>query len=197
MFARPSHWLRVISLLLLVSCVGCATASATPSTRAATPAASSPSNATAMALANNTSTAHFTFAGGQTASYTLQTTTPASELRHGHREFTILLKDNGISLFIVFYGYQGPGNYTLMDALNGGDIHIGFEHDTISWDLLMQPRAHCSLSVTSDTPIGNTGLDRMRGTFICPLLLSSSPSHPQKPVTLSSGSFDIAILVAS
>lgn len=191
MFARLSRWLMALSLLLF--CVGCAA----PSTQVAVPAAQSTRKATVTALANTVSTVHFTFSGGLAASYMLQTTTPASELRHGHREFTILLKDNGLSLFIVFYGYQGPGTYTLMDALNGGDIHIGFEHDTISWDLLMQPRAHCSLTVVSDTPTSSVGLDRMRGSFACPLLLSSSPSHPQKPVKVSNGSFDIAILVAS
>ncbi len=190
MSTRSLHWLVVMNLLLLLSCVGCATAGATSAASTETPATN--------ALADTTSTAHFTFSGDQsTTSYSLHTTTTASELRHGHREFTILLSDKGLSLFIVFYGYRGPGNYTLADSVNGGDIHIGFEHDTISWDLLMQPAALCSLTVASDVPTNSAGLDRMRGSFHCPLLLSSSPNHPQKPVKINNGSFDIAILVAS
>ncbi len=197
MSTRSLRWLVVMSLWLLLSCVGCATAGVAPAASAETPVTNNANTATALTLANTTSTAHFTFSGDQPTTYMLHTTTPASELRHGHREFTILLSDKDLSLFIVFYGYQGPGNYTLSDSVNGGDIHIGLEHDTISWDLLMQPVASCSLIVAIDTPTSSVGLDRMRGSFDCPRLLSSSPSHLQKPVKIRSGSFDIAILVAS
>ena len=194
MSTRVSRWLALAGLVLL--CAGCATPGAASSVGTAPPERD-PNGATATALASAASVAHFTFSGGQSASYTLRTTTPTSELRHGHREFTIILSDAGISLFIVFYGYQGPGSYTLADAVNGGDIHIGLEHDTRSWDLLMQPTARCSLTVASDTPTKSAGLDRMQGSCACPLLLSSSPKHPQQPVKVSGGSFDIAILVAS
>lgn len=102
-----------------------------------------------------------------------------------------------ISLFIVFYGYQGPGNYTLASYLNGGDVHIGLENDEFSWDLLMQPEAQCSLVVASETPANSAGLAHMQGSFACPLLLSSSPTHPQHPVAVKHGFFDIAIIVAS
>lgn len=188
-----STWLAVPGLLLILLATGCMQSSATPATRDATPT----TRVTATAPANPTSIVRFTFSGGQSASYTLHTNATASELRHGHREFTIILSEAGVSLFIVFYGYQGPGNYMLSDSINGGDIHIGLEHDTISWDLLMQPAAHCSLNVASDIPTNSPGLDRMQGSFACPLLLSSSPHRPQKPVTVSNGSFDIAIVVAS
>lgn len=186
-----------LSLLLVLALAGCAYSGGSPPASAGASTGKSTGDATATALANNTSTASFAFAGSRTTSYTLRTTVPASELRHGHREFTILLKDAGVSLFIVFYGYQGPGNYTLTDAVNGGDVHVGLEHDTISWDLMMQPADHCDLTVASDTPTSSPGLDRMRGSFTCPLLPSSSPAHPQQPVTINHGSFDIAILVAS
>ena len=121
----------------------------------------------------------------------------SSELRHGHREFTITLVNAEISLFIVFYGYQGPGHYTLKDSANGGDIHIGLDNESTSWDLLMQPQDHCTLIVASDRPTPSNGLDRMQGSFNCPTLLSSSPKQPRKPVAVRSGTFDIAILVAS
>lgn len=174
----------------------CSTSCTVPGTLASATPGPTPVN-TDTTVINSVSTAHFTLIGGQNASYTLRATTPDSELRHGHLEFTILLRTQQLSLFIVFYGYQGPGNYTLRDGLNGGDVHIGLQKDTISWDLLMQPTADCSLTVSSDTLQGNSGLNRMRGSFACPLLFSSSPSHPQKPVQVSNGTFDIAILVAS
>lgn len=188
------RYLASISMLLSLAFAGCAdsSSSTTPARTGARSLA-----ATATASASTASMAHFTFSGGQNASYTLHTQVPTSELRHGHREFTIILSDAGVSLFIVFYGYQGPGNYTLADGVNGGDVHIGLEHNTLSWDLLMRPAAHCSLTVLSDTPTSSAGLDRMRGSFSCPLLFSSSPAHPQRPVTLSNGSFDVAILVVS
>ncbi len=186
---------RVLLAGLLV-CWLCSTGCTTPYTAASATPGPTPVT-THTTVINAVSTTHFTLTGGQNASYTLRTTTPDSELRHGHREFTILLRTQQTSLFIVFYGYQGPGTYTLTDSLNGGDVHIGLQKDTISWDLLMQLTAHCSLTVSSDTLQGNSGLDRMRGSFACPLLFSSSPNHPQKPIQVSNGTFDIAILVAS
>lgn len=188
-----SRCLICLSLLLALLCAGCASQGASPAVRTT----SSASDRSPVVPASASSMAHFLFTGSRNASYTVYSSEPTSELRHGHREFTILLSDDDISLFIVFYGYQGPGEYTLSDAVNGGDVHIGLKHNTLSWDLLMQPIAHCSLSVASDTPTSSAGLDRMRGTFSCPLLLSSSPSNPQEPITVRDGLFDIAIQVAS
>lgn len=193
MHTSLSRCLACISLLLLLLCAGCAGPDASPAVRT-TPSVGDRSS---VVTASTGSVAHFLFSGSRHARYTVYSSEPTSELRHGHREFTILLSDANVSLFIVFYGYQGPGEYTLSDAVNGGDVHIGLKHNTLSWDLLMQPTAHCSLSVASDTPTSNAGLDRMRGTFSCPLLLSSSPSNPQEPITVSDGAFDIAIQVAS
>jgi hypothetical protein len=53
------------------------------------------------------------------------------------------------------------------------------------------------LTITSDTPTLHVGIDRMRGAFSCPLLPSSSPTHPQQPVAVSNGHIDIAIVVES
>lgn len=183
--------LLICSLLLFI--VGCAA----PTGAAAKQPTNAPVSVTATTAASYLSTASFTFSGGQNASYTLHTSTPTSQLRHGHREFTIILKDAGVSLFIAFYGYEGPGRYTLKDAANGGDVHIGLASDTISWDLLMRPGDSCDLLVASDTPTSIAGLDRMRGTFTCPLLLSSSPNKPQQPVQVNQGTFDLAMLVTS
>lgn len=182
--------LLLISLLILLVIAGCSDGGKAQTTGRATGA----STATA---ANTTSTATFMLSGGQSANYTLRATAPTSKLRHGHREFTIMLTDAGASLFIVFYGYQGSGHYTLSNSVNGGDIHIGLQNDRVSWDLLMRPETQCQLTVASDTQEGSSGLDRMRGTFSCPLLYSSSPAHPQQPVTVRDGSFDIAIIVES
>jgi hypothetical protein len=139
----------------------------------------------------------FTLTGGQNASYTLNAALPTSKLRHGHREFTINVVDKDLSLFIVFYGYQGPASYMLSSAVNGGDVHIGLHNDEFSWDLFMQPTASCSLIVASETTTNTMGLDRLKGSFACTHLLSSSPEHPERPVTVTNGSFDIAIVVES
>lgn len=193
MFKHFSCRLAFTGLFLALIAVGCSSATSAPALTLITPATSS----TAIAQASNESTASFTFSGGLDASYTLQTSIPTSQLRHDHREFTIILSHAGISLFIVFYGYQGPGNYTLADSVNGGDIHVGLQNDTISWDLLMQPGAHCNLKIASDLSTSNAGLDRMQGSFSCPLLFSSTPAHPQKPITINNGSFNIAMLITS
>ena len=183
-------YLILIGLLLLLVVTGCADGRKVQTVSRVAIVSPAPA-------VNTASTASFTLAGGQAASYTLRTAVPTSKLRHGHREFTILLANASTSLFIVFYGYEGPGHYTLSNAVNGGDIHIGLQHDEISWDLLMRPETTCQLTVTSDTPEGEAGLDRMRGSFSCPLLYSSAPAHPQQPVTVKDGSFDLAILVES
>jgi hypothetical protein len=143
------------------------------------------------------STINFTLSGGNAANYTLHTASPISKLRHGHYEFTIDMTDTKYSIFIVFYGYQGPGNYTLAKTVNGGDVHISLGDTAPSWDLSLQPKASCAMTVQSDTPTSIAGIDRMQGTFTCPLLFSSNPKYPQPSVTVHNGSFDIAIIVES
>ena len=193
MSIRLARRLTFLSLFMLLVMAGCGSPGIAPSKRAA-PLADS--TATAPQVSSD-SRVTFTLTGGQNASYTLYAAMPTSKLRHGHREFTIDVVDADLSLFIVFYGYQGPANYILSNAVNGGDIHIGLQNDEFSWDLFMQPTASCSLIVASETPTSRVGLDRLKGSFACAHLLSSSPEHPERPVTVTNGSFDIAIVVES
>src|SRR6266496_21420 len=162
--------LTFLSLFMLLVIAGCGSPGIAPSKRAA-PLADS--TATAPTVISD-SRVTFTLTGGQNASYTLNAAIPTSKLR---------------------YGYQGPANYILSNAVNGGDIHIGLQNDEFSWDLFMQPTASCSLIVASETPTSRVGLDRLKGSFACAHLLSSSPEHPERPVTVTNGSSDIAIVV--
>jgi len=107
---------------------GCGSPGIAPSKRAAPLADSA---ATAPQVSSD-SRVTFTLTGGQNASYTLYAAMPTSKLRHGHREFTIDVVDADLSLFIVFYGYQGPAGYTLSSAVNGGDVHVGLQNDEFS-----------------------------------------------------------------
>src|SRR5260370_9366618 len=110
---------------------------------------------------------------------------PTSKLRHSYREFTIDVADAGMSIILAFYGYHGPGTYTLSRDSNGGDVRIGFDQESASWDLSSSsPKPQCMLTIASDTPTMYAGLDRMRGAFSCPLLPSSSPTPPQQPMPL-------------
>jgi ABC-type glycerol-3-phosphate transport system substrate-binding protein len=193
MYLRLDHRLTLLSLCMLLLIAGCGSPGIAPSKRA-TPLAYS-TGTTPQVTGDSRVT--FTLTGGQNASYTLDAAIPTSKLRHGHREFTINVVDADLSLFIVFYGYQGPASYTLSSAVNGGDVHIGLQNDEFSWDLYMQPTASCSLVVASETTTNKVGLDRLKGSFACAHLLSSSPEHPERPVTVTNGSFDIAIVVES
>ena len=154
-----------------------------------------PTNATTVA--NGASTVSFTLYGGVTGVYTIHASLPTSKLRHGYREFTIDVAHAGMSIFLAFYGYHGPGSYTLSEDINGGDVRIDFDHDSASWDLSLRPKAQCALTITSDTPTMYVGIDRMEGTFSCPLLPSSSPNYAQQPVAVSSGQIDVAMIVES
>ncbi len=194
---RRSNYLFFIILIVSLASAGCGGPGTSPTTRSGAQTSKSATGAGTPSAITHESTASFTLSGGQNASYTLHTDLTASELRHGHREFTINVISAGISLFLVFYGYQGPGTYTLSSSLNGGDVHIGLHNDEFSWDLLMQPQAQCLLRVESETPANSVGLARMKGFFACPQLLSSAPAHPQRPIAVKHGSFDIAMIVAS
>ena len=158
-----------------------------------------PTNATT--IANDVSTVSFTLSGASayqySGAYIIHASLPTSKLRHGHREFTIDVAHAGMSIFLAFYGYQGPGTYTLSEETNGGDVRIDFDQESASWDLSLWPRAQCTLTITSDTPSMYVGIDRMKGAFSCPMLPSSSPNHPQQPVAVSNGHFDVAIIVES
>lgn len=154
-----------------------------------------PTNATSAV--NAVSTVSFTLNGGVAGVYMIHASLPTSKLRHGHREFTIDVADASMSIILAFYGYHGPGTYTLSSGSNGGDVRIDFDHESASWDLSLRPKAQCTLTISSDTPTMYVGIDRMLGTFSCPLLPSSSPNQPQQPVAVSSGHIDVAIIVES
>ncbi|HEV2654765.1 MAG TPA: hypothetical protein VGT82_07395, partial [Ktedonobacteraceae bacterium] len=190
------RWFVFISFLALLMLVGCSTGNAgtVPPTRAVTRIAAPTAT---PSPANKESTVTFALAGGANGNFTVHASLPTSKLRHGHREFTIDVEHAGASVFLVFYGYNGPGTYTLALVINGGDMHIALGKNTGSWDLSLQPQARCILTIQSDLPTQSTGLDRMKGSFSCPRLFSSTPGHPQKPVRVSDGSFDVAILVES
>ncbi|GER90438.1 hypothetical protein KDW_46000 [Dictyobacter vulcani] len=84
-------------------------------------AASHPISPTAMAVRHNqASMTDFSLTGALQQHYQLQSTATISKLRHGHKEFTINIVDTTRSLIIVFYGYSGPGSYTLTNRSNGG-----------------------------------------------------------------------------
>jgi hypothetical protein len=203
MHGRRCHWLGATGMVLLFLLAGCGNAGNSPGAAQKTPARTgsletgSPSSSIATILANEVSTVSFKLNGGVTGVYMIQASLPTSKLRHGYREFTIDVADAGMSIFLAFYGYHGPGTYTLTEDINGGDVRINFDHESASWDLSLMPKAQCTLTITSDTPTRYVGIDRMEGIFSCPLLPSSSPNHPQQPVAVSSGHIDIAIIVES
>jgi len=146
---------------------------------------------------NEMSTVSFTLKGGVTGEYMIHDPAPTSKLRHGHREFTIDVAHAGMSIFIAFYGYHGPGTYTLSEGINGGDVHIGLDQGLASWDLSLRTKAQCTLTITSDTPTMSIGIDRMEGAFSCPLLPSSGPNRLLQPVAVNNGHIDVAIIVES
>jgi hypothetical protein len=199
---RWSYWLGATGMVLLFLLAGCANAGNNRGVAQQTPAktgpieTSSPSTITATTTANNMSTVIFTLHGGATGVYMIQASLPTSKLRHGHREFTIDVAHAGKSIILAFYGYHGPGSYTLSEDINGGNVRIDFDQVSASWDLSLRPGAQCTLTITSDTPTMYAGINRMQGAFSCPLLPSSSPNH-QQPITVSSGHIDVAIIVES
>ena len=203
MHGRRCHWLGATGMVLLFLLAGCGNAGNSPGAAQKTPARTgsletgSPSSSIATILANEVSTVSFKLNGGVTGVYMIQASLPTSKLRHGYREFTIDVADADMSIFLAFYGYHGPGTYTLTEDINGGDVRINFDHESASWDLSLRPKAQCTLTITSDTPTRYVGIDRMEGIFSCPLLPSSSPNHPQQSVAVSSGHIDIAIIVES
>jgi hypothetical protein len=157
----------------------------------------SPFPADIATISNEMSAVNFTLHGGVAGLYIIHASLPTSKLRHGYREFTIDVADAAMSIYLAFYGYHGPGSYTLSEGLNGGDVRINFYRQGASWDLSLRPKAQCTLTITSDTPTLYAGIERMRGAFSCPLLPSSSPNHPQQPVVVSNGRIDVAIIAES
>ncbi|MFL5690387.1 MAG: hypothetical protein ACJ795_01150 [Ktedonobacteraceae bacterium] len=197
------HQLVSTGMVLLFLLAGCGNAGNSSGLVQNTSAKSQPLKTVSPFPTNTTTTADgestvsFTLYGGVTGPYSIHASLPTSKLRHGHREFTIDVAHAGNSIFLAFYGYHGPGTYTLSEDINGGDVRIDFDKESVSWDLSLKPKAQCTLIITSDIPTMYVGIDRMRGAFSCPQLPSSSPTHPQQPVAVSNGHIDIAIVVES
>ncbi len=198
MSRRWYHWPVSIGMVLLFLLAGCGNAGNSPGVvqkKTGPLETGSPFPTDATAVANEVSTVSFTLHGGVTGEYMLHASLPTSKLRHRYREFTIDVAQAGMSIILAFYGYHGPGTYTLSRDIDGGDVRIAFDQGSASWDLSSSsPKAQCMLTIASDTPTMYAGLDRMRGAFSCPLLPSSSPTHPQQPVAISSGRIDVAII---
>lgn len=155
---------------------------------------SSPGENTALA-ANATSFSFSHDAYTSSLTYTIHTTAPLSKLRHGHQEFTINLANAHNSLIIAFIGYSGPASYTLANRTNGGDVRITLGQQY--WDLSLTPTASCSLTILSDIPTQQAGLDRMQGRFACPMLPPGGLDKTAHAVRGTNGTFDVLILVES
>jgi len=206
MSRRWCHQLVSTGMILFFLLAGCGNASNSAGlvqkkpTKTGLLVTGSPSPTNTPPVTDDVSTVSFTLHGGVTGTYIIHAALPTSKLRHGHREFTIDVANAGISIFLAFYGYHGPGTYPLSEEINGGDVRIDFDRENgehIFWDLSLKPKAQCALTITSDTPSMYVGIDRMRGAFSCPLLPSSKLDHPQQSVAVSNGHFDIAIIVES
>src|SRR5215467_4291141 len=140
------HWL--IGMVLLFLLVGCSNAGNSPGVAQMGPLETgSPFPTRATTAANLASTVSFTLHGGVTGVYTIHASLPTSKLRHGFREFTINVANAGMSIILAFYGYHGPGTYTLARSSDGGDVRIGFDQGYASWDLSSSsPKTQCTLT---------------------------------------------------
>ncbi len=203
MHRRRCHWLISTGVVLLVLLTGCGNASSSPGVVQKTPAKTgpleigSPFPTVIATVSNEMSTVNFTLHGGVSGTYMIHASLPTSKLRHGYREFTIDVAGADMSIYLAFFGYHGPGTYTLSESINGGDVRINFFQQSASWDLSLKPEAQCILTISSVAPTLYAGIERMRGAFSCPLLPSSSPNHPQRPVAVSGGRIDVAIIAES
>lgn len=163
----------------------------TQATQAAT------SQATVPVRTGVTSVLGFAAAGGRNGTFVLRTSNTISMLRHGHKEFTIDLVDGAKTVFLVFYGYSGPGHYQLSNPLNGGEAHISFGTAQTTWDLAATPGAICDLTITSDRPTQYAGIDSMQGAFVCPRLAPVISNEHIAPLSVTGGYINILIQVQS
>ncbi|SRR6266567_9362395 len=139
----------------------------------------------------------FRIDGTVSGSYTLRSSTTTSKLRHGHREFTIDIASSSQSIFLAFYGYDGPGTYRLVGHENGGDVRIDLGGKMAAWDLPMKQGVGCILNVTSQVASSSDGIDRMRGNFTCPILTATVAQRNGQSIMVSNGQFDLLIVVES
>lgn len=161
------------------------------------PSSSEQTTPTAQADIPHEGTLMFTVAGDMNGTITMHTTAVISKLRHGHKEFTIDVVDGAKTVFLVFYGYTGPGTYVLANVSNGGEVYINLGGKQKSWDLTATPGATCTLTVSSDVASQRPGLDHMRGSFSCPHLAGLRSEQHSASIAVSNGQFDIPILVES
>lgn len=148
-------------------------------------------------MARSTSVLGFTATGGLDGTFELRTSNTISMLRHGHKEFTIDLVDGSKMVFLVFYGYTGPGHYQLSNPINGGEAHISFGTTQTTWDLAATPGAVCDLTITSDRPTQYQGIDSMQGAFACPRLAPVISNQHIAPLSITEGYINILIQVQS
>ncbi|GHO45010.1 hypothetical protein [Ktedonospora formicarum] len=181
-------------LLLLILLTGCATTSKTVmSAQQPTAEPTWPKAGMSIPESNRVT---FQVTGARTETSTWQSHILTSKLRHRLKEFTIFIQEEDKSLIIAFYGYAGPGSYTLSGPTNGGDIRLDFGPQTGAWDLKLQAGITCDLRITRDEPSAQPGVNHMQGTFNCPQLHAIG-SNKAGTLVLSQASFDIYILLES
>src|SRR5258708_35957506 len=169
MFRRGYHWPVSTGMVLLFLLAGCGNAGNSPGVvqkKTGPLETGSPFPTDATAVANEVSTVSFTLHGGVTGEYMIHASFPTSKLRHSYRAFTIDVADAGMSIILAFYGYHGPGTYTLSRDSNGGAILIGFGQESASSDLSSSsPKAQCISTIASDTSTMYAGLHSMIRAF--------------------------------
>ncbi|GHO91975.1 hypothetical protein KSF_020230 [Reticulibacter mediterranei] len=189
---QPLQTLLLLALLCALAACGDATGN-----QAQTDLASTPATSISTPPPTLTNTISFTTTGQVSGSHTITSQVHTSKLRHGHKEFTIEVANAGQSVIMAFYGYEGPRTYTLEGHNNGGDVRIDFGKNASAWDLPMTPGIACTVNIESDLPTPYTGLDRMKGSFTCPRLISINPAAQHRSITVSEGHFDLFIIVES
>lgn len=138
----------------------------------------------------------FQVRGAKSGTYTWQNHILTSKLRHRLKEFTVFIQDQEQSLIIAFYGYEGPGHYTLSGPVNGGDVRLDFGQAGGAWDLKLQAGISCELQITQDEPSQQPGVNHMRGNFTCSQLHAIGANNTQR-ISIPQGTFDIYILLES
>jgi hypothetical protein len=188
-FRRLAGWSIPLLLFMLVAC------DTRGGTVASTPTTSSIPHTQSKDMRSSIS---FTIMSSvNSRSYTFEASAITSKLRHGHREFTIDIENAGQSIFLAFYGYNGPSTYTLAGKANGGDVRIDLGIGKTAWDLPMTDAASCTLTVNREDPTALIGVDRMTGNSACSLLASNNRTIAGQTIAIKNGSFDLLIVIES
>jgi hypothetical protein len=191
------HTILILLSLLLFCLSACTSSNNQRSSTASSPATSEQATETPPATPATTSMLSFSTDGAMRGTFVLYAHNTISMLRHGHKEFTIDIVDGSKMVFLVFYGYHGPSAYLLSNPINGGEVHISFGSAQTTWDLTATPGATCELTVTSDRPSQDAGIDSMQGSFTCPRLAPVVSRQHIASLSSIRGYFNIAILVQS